>query len=302
MSGLRHFDLNLLIQFEALISEAHVSRAAEKVFLSQSAMSHALNRLREHLNDPLLVRTQTGLQPTRRALDLLPQVRETLINVERFLAPPDAFDPAKSDRIFKLACTDFFEAVTLPKVLEYLQKVAPHITIEVEMIGEHASQEKLESGAVDIVVGMDRSQTVPVGLTSETWQVQEFACLIGIHQSFSKGSMSLKEYVSRNHVVYSDLTEDTSSIIDDWLSSKDLERKYIARTMDYIAAAGIVSKTNAIMTLPKEMAELFSQMLPVKVVNPPKSFPRLEMGIITHPLFNQEADIAWLKKTLMDFI
>jgi DNA-binding transcriptional LysR family regulator len=279
-----------------------VSRAAEKVFLSQSAMSHALNRLREHLNDPLLVRTQNGLQPTKRAQALLPKVRETLVNIERFLAPPDGFNPAVSDRVFKLACTDFFEAVTLPKLLEYLQKVAPNVTIEVEMISEHASQVKLENGTVDIVVGMDRSQSVPPGLLNEVWQTQEFACLIGQNQLHSKSHITLKEYLAKNHVVYSDLTEDSSSIIDDWLGEKELKRHHIARTMDYIAAASIVSKTNSIMTLPKEMAQLFSEMLPVKVLAPPKSFPKLEMGIITHPLFNQQSDIVWLKKVLMNFV
>jgi DNA-binding transcriptional LysR family regulator len=302
MSGLRQFDLNLLIQFEALITEAHVSRAAEKVFLSQSAMSHALNRLREHLNDPLLVRTQNGLQPTKRALQLLPKVRETLLNIERFLAPPEMFDPAKSDRSFKLACTDFFEAVTLPKLLEYLQQVAPQITIEVEMIGEHASQDKLESGAVDIVVGMDRSQPIPAGLINEVWQVQDFACLISVNQMTPTNTMTLKQYVAKNHVVYSDLTEVTSSIIDDWLALKNLSRNHIARTMDYIAAASIVAKTDSIMTLPKEMAQLFSEMLPVRVLAPPKSFPKLEMGIITHPLFDQESDIVWLKQILKGFV
>ncbi|WP_297004194.1 LysR family transcriptional regulator, partial [Thalassolituus sp. UBA6592] len=92
--SLNHFDLNLLRVFEALVSEAHVTRAAEKLFLSQSATSHALNRLREQLGDPVLVRSGNGLQPTLRAAAMLPEVREILKRLEHTLTPPEAFDAA----------------------------------------------------------------------------------------------------------------------------------------------------------------------------------------------------------------
>jgi len=296
---LRHFDLNLLIQFEALISEAHVSRAAEKVFLSQSAMSHALNRLREHLNDPLLVRTTQGLKPTDRALALLPQVRETLLTVERYLTPPEPFDPAKSQRLFRLACTDFFEAVTLPKLLEYLQSVAPGITIEVEMIGEYASMERLERGLVDMVVGMDTRHPIPNGLTLTRWQQQKLVCLAATNHKTVKQTLSMGAYLRLKHVVFSDLTIDSSSTVDEWLLEQGQTRQHIARTMDYIAAASIVARTDAIMTLPEEMAKQFSDMLPVKVVTPPKGIPALEMGIISHPLYEHDPAIRWLKSVLV---
>ena len=106
MKPLRQFDLNLLLIFEALITESHVSRAAEKVFLSQSAMSHALNRLRDQLDDPLLVRTEGGLKPTPRALSMLPQVRQALQLIEHSLTPPQPFAAATSDRTFSGSLDD----------------------------------------------------------------------------------------------------------------------------------------------------------------------------------------------------
>ncbi|WP_315979882.1 LysR family transcriptional regulator [Aliamphritea spongicola] len=125
MQALRQFDLNLLIIFEALISECHVSRAAEKVFLSQSAMSHALNRLREYCDDPLLVRTANGLQATPRALEMLPEVRRALQLIDRTLAKPEPFDAERSNRVFTIACTDYFEAVIFPGLFAQLQQTAP---------------------------------------------------------------------------------------------------------------------------------------------------------------------------------
>ena len=104
-----NFDLNLLRVFEALVSESHVTRASERLFLSQSATSHALNRLREQLNDPILIRCGSGLQPTPRALSMLADVRDILRRVDNTLNQPTEFDPTTSERHFTLAVTDFLK-------------------------------------------------------------------------------------------------------------------------------------------------------------------------------------------------
>ncbi|BBI54137.1 hypothetical protein HORIV_65580 [Vreelandella olivaria] len=117
MRSLRHFDLNLLLVFEALMRERHVTRAAETLHLSQPALSHALKRLREALDDPLLVRTENGMQPTPRALALLPVVQQALGQLREGLAPPAMFLPGKSKRRFTLATTDYFEEVMYPPFL-----------------------------------------------------------------------------------------------------------------------------------------------------------------------------------------
>jgi len=130
--NLRQFDLNLLIIFEALVSECHVSRAADKVFLSQSAMSHALNRLREQLGDPILVRTEQGLQPTPRARAMAPQVRSALQLLQQSITPIDTFDAATAKRTFTIASTDYFEAVIFPELLSYLLTIAPILKLKLK--------------------------------------------------------------------------------------------------------------------------------------------------------------------------
>jgi DNA-binding transcriptional LysR family regulator len=107
MSNLRSFDLNLLLAFDVLMQERNVTRAAERMFVTQSAMSHTLHRLRQQLDDPLLVKTPNGMQPTDRALALVEPVRNLLREMERLLEPPQAFDPASSQRRFTLAATDY---------------------------------------------------------------------------------------------------------------------------------------------------------------------------------------------------
>jgi len=298
MNVLHQFDLNLLITFEALISECHVSRAAQKVFLSQSAMSHALNRLRDQLDDPLLVRTPTGLQATPRALEMLPQVQKALQLVERSLSPPQSFEPSSSDRTFRIACTDYFEMVVLPGICQRLQKTAPNITIEVEMIGEDASRARLDRGQIDVVIGMDDSQNMPKHIVCEHWLTQQMVCLVARDSKQVSDSLSVQQFSEMSHVVFSDLTSDTSSTIDDWLASQSLIRQHIARTVNYMAAASIVAKTEAIMTLPFEMGKLFAEILPVRLVQPPKGLPAIHMTMIHHPLAEADPAQVWLRNTL----
>ncbi len=302
MNVLHQFDLNLLITFEALISECHVSRAAQKVFLSQSAMSHALNRLREQLDDPLLVRTPTGLQATPRALEMLPKVQEALQLVERTLSPPQAFNAATSDRTFHIACTDYFEAVALPSICQQLQITAPHITLEVEMIGEHASRDRLDNGQVALVVGMDDSQVAPKHMICEHWLTQPMTCLVANDNSHVQSTLSIDAFTQLKHVVFSDLTSDNSSTIDDWLTTQNRSRRHIARTVNYMAAASIVAKTDAVMTLPQEMGRLFSDILPVRLVEPPAGLPAIHMTMIHHPLYEMDPGLLWLRHMLHKFI
>ncbi len=301
MKSLRQFDLNLLVLFEALVTECHVSRAAEKVFLSQSAMSHALNRLREQLDDPLLIRTEKGLQPTARALDMLPEVRAALRQIERSLAPPTLFDPATSDRLFTVGCTDYFEAVIFPELITHLHEVAPWITAEVEVISEDASQHGLEDRTVDLVVGMDAKESVPDHLIVEPWVTEKLVCLLGQKEHPDTPELSLEDYIQLPHVVFLDQTGSNASTIDHWLKERGLNRRHIARTMNYMAAAKIVAKTDAVTTLPYHMARLFSQLFPVNIVKPPENMPAIEMTMIHHPLFSNDPALIWLKQQIRFF-
>ncbi len=292
--SLRHFDLNLLLVFEALVTEAHVTRAAEKVFLSQSATSHALNRLRQQLNDPILVRCGNGLQPTPRAMAMLPDVRDILKRLDNTLTPPQVFDPLISERVFSIAVTDYFEAVVLPDMMPVLQKQAPGVIFDLEMIGPRASLDRLESGDVDLVIGLDNSIRVPSHLMHQPWLTEQLVCLVGTHTSHCPSRLNLTEYLALPHVVLVDQTDTSTDVIDRWLAEQQLQRTRIARMINYLAAARLVANRQAVMTLPRRMAELFSQWLPVNVVAGPEGLPDWHMTLVQHPLHAQDTGIQWL--------
>lgn len=303
--NLRQFDLNLLIIFDALISECHVSRAADKVFLSQSAMSHALNRLREQLNDPILVRTESGLQPTPKALSMAPKVKNALQLLQQSLNPTEVFDPTHTHRTFTIACTDYFEAVIFPDLLSHLLITAPNIKVEIEMIGEDASHNRLANGQVDLVMGLNTDARIPNHLVATSWLHEPQVCLLAKNHKHKKDSITLKEYLALQHVVFMDVSREAKDTnidaVDVWLASKHKQRQHMARTVNYMAAARIVEKTQAIMTLPLHMAQLFSNMLEVKIVKPPKGIPSLDMTMIHHPFYQNEASVKWLSQQIQQF-
>ncbi|UTW04362.1 LysR family transcriptional regulator [Amphritea atlantica] len=294
MKPLRQFDLNLLLLLEALLTECHVSRAAERMFLSQSAMSHALNRLRQQLDDPLLVRSGNGLKPTPRAIAMLPEIRQAIRMIEHSLSPPAPFDPSRSDRCFTIASTDFFEALTLPVLMQNLQTSAPGIRIQIEVIRKDGNLKQLENREIDLIAGLDTKQPVDPLLISRPWHSEPLACLIAQGNTQIEQQLSLATYCQLNHVVFSDLAGVPSDQIDQWLAEQQLQRTFIARTVNYMAGARIVAATDAIMTLPREMALLFAEMLPVRLISPPAGIPGIEMVTLHHPLYSNDPGLQWL--------
>lgn len=300
MKSLQQFDLNLLLILEALISECHVSRAAERVHLSQSAMSHALNRLRNQLDDPVLVRSGRGLQPTPRANEMLPQVRHIIGLLEDTLAPQKPFIAASSQRIFTIACTDYFEMEFFPRLLQHVQQRAPNIVLELEMITEKAINHGLENKEVDLVIGIDSSESVPAHLVKQHWHNQPLVCLTGKNNKLVAQHLTLENYCALKHITFLDVTESASSIVDKWLTEQQLSRQHIARVVNYTAAVKATIVTEGVMTLPLNMANSFREMFDLKLLTPPKDIPIIEMSMLHHPLFSNDQALTWLIAQIKD--
>ena len=148
-----NFDLNLLRVLDALLRERNVSRAAERLSLSQPAVSNALNRLRELLDDPLLVRAGRAMQPTPRALALEAPIRHALQQIEHSLIAGEAFDPARSQQRFRIAVTDYVELVCMPALMRRLAEHAPGIQLAIQHLTPTLPVEALDNGEVDLVLG-----------------------------------------------------------------------------------------------------------------------------------------------------
>lgn len=298
MNSLRQFDLNLLVVFEALITECHVTRTAERLCLSQPAVSHALRRLREALDDPLLVKTERGMQPTPRALALLPGVQQALKLVDQTLSPPPAFDPVTSKRRFVIATTDYVEEVFYPTLLAAIKRDAPRVEFEIELITETVLRAGLETRDVDLVIGLEADADIPAGLIRDPWMTEELVCLVAEDHEGVGTRLSLEQFVALPQIGLSHIGAGNPEGVDQWLAQQQLSRRLLSRNLNYMAAARAVALTNAVLTLPRQLAMLFCRMLPVRLVEPPPGMPKLEMTLIRHPLHARDSGILWLKARL----
>ncbi|MDO8845922.1 LysR family transcriptional regulator [Methylicorpusculum sp.] len=195
MSNLRNFDLNLLLAFDVLMQERNVTRAAERMFVTQSAMSHTLHRLRQQLDDPLLVKTPSGMQPTDRALALVAPVSSLLLEMDRLLEPPQAFDPASSQRRFTIAATDYMEFLLLPELSRLIEQTAPGVNIHVKRTESAFPMTPLENGSLDVVLGFASVLEPPAQLNCEHLFVDQMACVVRSDHPKIRQAPSLDDYL-----------------------------------------------------------------------------------------------------------
>lgn len=300
-TNLRNFDLNLLVVFDALMSEHNVSKAAGKLFLSQSAMSHALNRLRSSLDDPILIRTEQGMMPTTRALEMKLPVREVLNRIQRTLYSQKQFDPINSDRTFVIYCTEYFECVVLPKLMARLEQVASHCRIVAEILTYQLPESELTSGDVDFIVGIEGLMDSPQNLLSRTWLQDSLVCLVRRENKKYGDSISLEQFAEACHIFHSILgTPFKFTFLDQWLTNQNIRRKCSVTTAAFLPAALTLAETDYVMTLPRRLALKLSETLALRLVELPNNFPKIQLNLIWHPLYAKDPALIWFNQQLQD--
>ncbi len=299
--NLRDFDLNLLVFFDVLISERNVSKAAEKLFLSQSAMSHALNRLRAVLDDPILIRTEQGMMPTTRALEMELPIREMLNRIQRTLYSQKPFDPASSDRKFVIYGTEYFECVVLPKLMAHLERVAPHCSVIAEILTYELPESKLISGDADFIVGVEGLMDIPSNLLNRTWIQDSLVCLVRRENKKIGDRISLKQFAETYHIFLSILgTPFKFTFLDQWLTKQNIGRKCSVTTAAFLPAALTLVETDYVMTLPRRLALKLTEIMALRLVELPKNFPKFQLNLIRHPLYAKDPALIWFNQQLLD--
>src|SRR5688572_30442434 len=213
-------DLNLLVLFEVVLEEGHVGRAADRLKLTPSAVSHGLGRLRRLLNDPLFLRTPKGVVPTARAIEMAQPIADILARIRGVLATAEPFDPATSKRRFTLGAPDGVSAVVLPPLLANLRRAAPNIDIGLRQLlpppggvaPERAWQpalEDLEARAIDVAIVPLRD--VPARFLAQTLYEEEFVVAVRTGHSFVRDP-TLDRFCAMSHLLVS-LTGDPHGFV-----------------------------------------------------------------------------------------
>jgi len=297
MNDLRRIDLNLLVILDALLSEQHVTRAAERLHLSQPAVSHALARLRDLLGDPLLVRQGGGLVATARALELAAPLADALAQVQSLLAP-NRFDPASARRTFRLAMSDYGAALLLPGLVRALREQAPGIDLAITHASREGMQEGVLSGEIDLAAGV--FPDLPGELRSTPLFEEHYACLVDRDSLPAGGVLDLPSYLARPHVLLEMRGSGTPEIERALTSIR--ERRHVAISLPHWGIAPqLIQGTDLILTVSSQ-GLLNIDPRHLLVVPPPFHIPSFGFVLAWHKRRGGDGALQWLIAQVQDVL
>lgn len=216
-------EITALVAFNALMEERSVTAVAKRLHVTQPAMSRTLGRLRELFGDPLFIRTPTGLEPTRRSLELQAPVAEVLEQLARVITP-SRFEPLTLTRDFRIALTDPLSAVIIPALQQRLQEQAPGVNLKLEQYSGE-SQRDLSKGTLDFIIGTIQDDT-PAGIHARTLFQDRVCCFVSQnHPLAAKSRISLEEMVGYDHIKLWLKGFNDHGPLDSFLKSKGLSRR-----------------------------------------------------------------------------
>ncbi|MBL0727289.1 LysR family transcriptional regulator [Piscinibacter sp. HJYY11] len=304
-SDLSRVDLNLLVLFEAVLRELHVGRAADRLNISASAVSHGLGRLRRLLNDPVFLKTPKGVVPSARALVLAPAITDVLARVRSVVLSAGPFDPATATRRFTVGAPDGVSAVFLPRLLASVRASAPHIDIAVRQLLPTAGEPSpdrawqaaflaLESRAMDAAV----VPTSEVPLRFATRLLYEECFVLAMRAGHPlRRKLTLERYCAAEHLVVS-LTGDPHGFVDEVLARSGLSRRVALTVPNFVFALAVIADTDLVCALPARFAAAYADRFGIVVVDSPTPLGQFRLNIVTPEVALMDAGIAWFVNRL----
>lgn len=294
-------DLNLLVVFEAVMEERHVGRAAERLNLSPSAVSHALGRLRALLGDPLFLKTPRGVVPTDRAMELAPAIAEILARVRRVMVSAVPFDPTRSARSFTIGAPDGVSSVFLPHLLEALTAKAPGIDIRLrQLLPKQGDTDpnlawrdalaELESRAIDIAV-LPQDE-FPARFAKQVLYDEEFVVALRKGHHNAK-SLSLGDYCGGQHLVVSH-TGDAFGFVDGVLAERGLSRRIALTVPNFMFALAVLAESDLISALPARFVAMHGRRFDVVAVAAPIPLGSFRLNLVVPRVALMDTGLAWL--------
>ncbi|HEY3912064.1 MAG TPA: LysR family transcriptional regulator [Stellaceae bacterium] len=308
-------DLNLLRVFDALIEERSVTRAGERLGLTQSAISHALNRLRYVLEDELFVRGPEGMRPTARAAEIAPRLRQGLMHLQLALTPGE-FVPEQTHRRFTIVCGEYVGAVLVPPLLARLREAAPHAEFRIRPSNTGVA-EALLAGRADLAIGSFRRvpewfACAPLFRETRVWVVS------ADHPAAAWPELTLERLAALPHLINSATGEDEQAVagyvidhglerlvmrsevglLQGALAARGLSRIVGLTTPHFLAALAVISHSDMAAPLPRRLAVAFAGVYRLKLFEPPYDSPPFEIMALWHREHGSEPATIWLRSVV----
>jgi DNA-binding transcriptional LysR family regulator len=263
-------------------------------------MSHVLRRLRNQLDDPILVKSKEGLAPTARALALLKPTVAVLREIERIVEPAPVFDPATSRRRFVIATSDYVAFTLLPGVADTLSRIAPQVELHIRQPIAGAPHVAIEEENIDLAIGYDAMLGRAAHIRAERLMSESIVCLTRQANAVIGGNeLTLAQFLDCRHLLVT-WREAGTGLIDDCLAKQGLRRNISLVLPNFLATPWILEKTDLLLCLPSRMAEKFVRLAPLKILRVPLDLPQYELMMLWHPRDDKEPAHRWLRGLLME--
>ena len=298
-TNLSRLDLNLLVAFDALLAERSVTKAAKRIGLGQSAMSHNLARLRRLFGDELFTRGADGMRPTPRALALADPVRTALGKIQSAVLQSDAFDPGTANRVFRIGLADSIEVAILPALVERLRSEAPEVSLRLRSANRSDVLGELDTGQLDFGIGVfEHGQIHHIRRPLYT---DHFLCLFSPERLGVMPPVSLEDYLGFPHILTS-LADDSRGVVDEALAKRKLKRKVVMTTPGFLAVPFVVRRARVIITMPSRLARYFAEAFDLTTSPVPIELPRFTISLLWHGSFTQDPSHLWLRQTIASLV
>ena len=290
-------DLNQLRVLDALLTERSVTGAARRLGRTQPALSHALARLRETHQDPLLVRSGRGMALTPRAEALAPRLRLALRGLEDAVRAALPFDPASTRRSFRVATADYAELVLLPRLIPRLEREAPGVDLWLRRPMDDLTG--LADSDTDVVVGLAAASVLGAGVICRPLFSDRFVVIMRADHPLSQAPLTVEAYAAARHAFIAP-RGGPGGVVDDALAKLGLSRRVALAIPHFLVAPYVVAGSDLVLTLAERVARAFASHLPLTIVEPPLPLPRFTISLMWHERHHADLGHAWLRSTLAE--
>ena len=293
--NLNKVDLNLFVVFDAIYTEANLTRAGQILGITQPAVSNALARLRESFNDPLFVRTAQGMVPTPMAQNIISPVRSALALLRVSVQESRIFNPLQASKTFRISMTDLSEAVILPPLFQRLRRQAPSVVVESFLAHRRETTSDLAAGRLDFAVD------APLNTDPQVRHVKlmedRYVCAMRKgHPMAGKEKFSLDDYLALTHIHISSRRNGLGHV-DLALGKMGLQRKITLRSQHYLMASNVLQQTDMVMTVPERFARRHALHF---VALPLTELPNVETHLYWHESTEQDPANRWMREQLIE--
>lgn len=297
MFNLRQIDLNLLVTLEVLLTERNVTRSARRLNYSQPSVSVHLAKLRDIFEDPLLLPGPHGMHPTARAEELLQPLRVALESLERAVAPARAFNPAESDRTWRVAASDSSASTILLPAMAVIRTVAPATRLAVLDMVPLQIAKQAEQGELDLA--LHTGEGSPPGLRRRTLFAERYVLAGRVGHPHLRPQLTLAQFCELEHVIVSPDGGGFHGVTDDALAKVGLKRKVVLSVPHFLFMMSVLATTDLVAMLPSRLVRS-TEIL--QVIEPPVELSDYEMVMLWHERSHRDPAHQWLRETIANSV